>query len=100
MNIRKAEHFLRLLLARDTTKTQALGLLRTINRSQLDCLVEIAHNLVFNPEVAIDYVRKRRKLFEALAGKKQRHIVQHHPLVILRALLQSRKVLLEALRAS
>lgn len=89
---------MRLLLKQDTSQSQALDLLRTINRSQLDALAEIAHNLVFNQEVTIDYARKRRKIFEALAQKKRAEIVRRHPLVILRALLLSRKTLLEALR--
>lgn len=98
MKIKKAEHFLRLLLSQDTTQPQALGLLRTVNQSQLDSLAEIAHNLIFNQEVASDYARKRRRLFEELASKKRRRdTVRRHSLVILRALLRSRKILLEAL---
>ena len=97
MKIRKAEHFLRLLLARDTSKTQALELLKTVNRTQLEALAEIAHNLLFNPEVETDYVRRRRGLFEALIEKKHRTIVQRHSLVIWRALLKSRKDILTVL---
>ena len=49
--------FLKLLIS--TTKTQAKALLKTLSKAQLDCLVEIAHNLVPLPRF---YHRQKRLL--------------------------------------
>ena len=97
MKIKKAEHFLRLLLAPSTTSNQALALLKTANDTQAQAIAEIAHNFVHNPHTSVEYVRKRQKLFSTIADKRKQAFMKRHSLVILRALIHGRKVVLQAL---
>ena len=100
-NLKSNLHFIKLLLK--TSKLQAIALLETVSKSQIDCIGEIILNLslgnIIKPnEKEQKFLHKSRRIVNSiknrnLSNNKRGSVIKTHPKIVLDLLLLSKSYL-------